>query len=602
MSFIHKFIEDKETPEPIQWLFRRFVSEFDEKNSIAWNKQVKQTTSEFHRKTLLKQGRCEFDNPPLNLTSEELIVLYNYYYFPMHFQSSYEIYKKLFEEQEEFQNQTFFFHDFGCGTLSSAMAFGASFQKYNLSELTFQEHNSIDVLNNFQFYFQGNAYEGISSLELGCIRYAGSITNFKLPNLINGFWLNDISNTITIFLKSFLQENFYTEPYQHHFFNTASCSDSHFYFGNVADKFYLGNFNYEPIQPFISFCNSQNKSKNEITVILNFSYVLASESIDIENIKSLVSEYEKTGCKLIIVNQNPDLDSLNTKWEELKKSIEFDKEIKGVQPIKHFGNKSKSRYEVLIKKSIYEHNILQHLTTIDEEDDEGFLEYINKSDYFKFKLTKKLISNNNFIETIAIPFENENKLNELYKYGSLTTLCEKNHIEITAIQNKILEISLSSSYFIDQLLKYLEKNTSKSEFILPYLLYFNEFQIMPNVHLMIWEKIFNNIDLFVSFEDMLCNFSDNDDKLSFEISSALSKSECFNLVSDFYKYQIYEKLGKINFAKFAIQNYLKYNFSDYSKTMYTRFMDRNFPNEDISDYIQLISADLSKKNSNELPF
>ena len=80
MSFINKFIEDTDTPEPVKHLFRHFVSEFENQDSIDWNKQIKQTTSEFHRKTLLKQGRCEFDKPPLNLTSEELIVLYNYYY------------------------------------------------------------------------------------------------------------------------------------------------------------------------------------------------------------------------------------------------------------------------------------------------------------------------------------------------------------------------------------------------------------------------------------------------------------------------------------------------------------------------------------------
>ncbi len=350
MSFIHKFIEDKETPEPIQWLFRRFVSEFDKQDSTAWNKQVKQTTDEFHRKTLLKQGRCDFDKPQLNLTSEELIVLYNYYYFPMHFQSSYEIYNKLFEEHEEFENKTFFFHDYGCGTLSSSMAFGASFQKHNLSEVENQnefKYNHIDVLSHLHFYVAESAYGDVTSGELGIIRNAANIQYFNLPNLINGYSLNDISTTITKFLERFLAESFYTEPYQYYFFNTASCTDSHFYFGNVSDKFYLGNFGYDPIQPFKSFCNSQLKSTNEIVVILNFSYVLASESIEIESINSIINEYTKTGCRLIIVNQNPDLESLNTKWEQLKDKIKFVKSVNGVQPIKHFGSKSKARFEVV---------------------------------------------------------------------------------------------------------------------------------------------------------------------------------------------------------------------------------------------------------------
>ena len=130
MSYIHKFIEDKEIHEPVQWLFRRFVKEYNDQNSSAWNKYVRQNTDEYHRKTLLKQGRCDFDKPPYNLTSAELIVLYNYYYFPMHFQSSYEIFNNIFEQHLDLENKTIFFHDYGCGTLSSTMAFGASFQKY----------------------------------------------------------------------------------------------------------------------------------------------------------------------------------------------------------------------------------------------------------------------------------------------------------------------------------------------------------------------------------------------------------------------------------------------------------------------------------------
>lgn len=117
----------------------------------------------------------------------------------------------------------------------------------------------------------------------------------------------------------------------------------------VSEKVYLGPFYCANSNeyPLIYYAKSINKPVSEITVILNFSYVLASESIDVELIKSIINEYSKTGCNLIIVNQNPDLDSLNSKWEELKKSIEFENSIKGIQPIKHFGSKSKSRYEVL---------------------------------------------------------------------------------------------------------------------------------------------------------------------------------------------------------------------------------------------------------------
>lgn len=362
MSCIHKFIEDDLTPEPLRWLFRRFVSEYNEQNSFAWNKHVKQNTDEYHRKILLKQGRCDFDKPPYNLTSAELIVLYNYYYFPMHFQSSYEIYNNIFEHHLDLENTTIFFHDYGCGTLSSAMAFGASFQKYKsrtLDQSTIQvelfehlyKYGNIDVSSHLNFYID-DGHGNVSSCELGEIRNAGSIQYFNLPSLINGFCLNDISTSIKSFLQEFLKESFFTEPNQNYFFNVADCTDLHFYFPNIADKFYVGNFSYNPIQPFKSFCNSQHKETKDLVVIINFSYVLASDSVEIDNINSMINEYLKTGCRLIIVNQNPNLDSLNKKWELLKDKVKFVKSIKGLQPIKHFGSKSKSRFEVIFPTTI----------------------------------------------------------------------------------------------------------------------------------------------------------------------------------------------------------------------------------------------------------
>lgn len=186
MSCIHKFIEDKEIHEPVQWLFRRFVSEYNEQNSVAWNKHVKQNTDEYHRKTLLKQGRCDFDKPPYNLTSAELIVLYNYYYFPMHFQSSYEIFNRLFEEQEEFQNQTFFFHDFGCGTLSSTMAFALAMKSDVSQNKEYTTCGLFDLCDDLQFYYQNGEYSDIC--KTGFHTFGHPILQYSKPMFPNGFF------------------------------------------------------------------------------------------------------------------------------------------------------------------------------------------------------------------------------------------------------------------------------------------------------------------------------------------------------------------------------------------------------------------------------
>lgn len=363
MSSIHKFIESKETTEAVKTLFKRFFDEFEKQNSTAWNEQVTKQTPLFHRKKLLKQGQCDFDNPPLNLTTEELIILYNYYYFPMHYQSSYDIYDKLFSECDAFKNKTLFFQDYGCGTLSSTMAFSACFQKYKSREIEDNnelfysypsteikslnefKYNEIDVCNHLHFYVADKFTSVESGGELGIIRNAQKIFRFDLPDLINGYFLFDKSNNLTKYLTEFLKENFYVEPYCDYFFNMASCTDGHFYFSSPADKFYIGNF--VGIDPFKSFCQSQQKSAKDVTVILNFSYVFASESIDIDKLVSTIDEYQKSGCQLIIVNQNPDIDAFNEKWEILKKRIKYIQYKQGVLPIKFFPKNSKSRFEVI---------------------------------------------------------------------------------------------------------------------------------------------------------------------------------------------------------------------------------------------------------------
>lgn len=363
MSSIHKFIESKETPEAVKTLFIRFVDEFEKQNSTSWNEQVTKQTPLFHRKKLLNQGQCDFDNPPLNLTTAELIILYNYYYFPMHYQSSYDIYDNLFSECDAFKNKTFFFQDYGCGTLSSTMAFSACFQKYTSREIEANnelnynytsavikpqnefKYNEIDVCSHLHFYVADQFTSVESGGELGIIRNAQKIVRFDLPNLINGYFLYDKSNNLTAYLTDFLKENFYSELYCDYFFNMADCTDGHFYFPSPADKFYVGNF--WGIDPFRSFCQSQQKSARDVTVILNFSYVFASESIDIDKLVSIIDEYQKSGCQLIIVNQNPDIDAFNEKWEILKKRIKYIPYKQGVLPIKFFPKSSRSRFEVI---------------------------------------------------------------------------------------------------------------------------------------------------------------------------------------------------------------------------------------------------------------
>lgn len=337
MSHIHKFIEDKDLSKAVRNLFRDFVNEFDSQSSLQWEEHVTTKKDIYHRKRILSQGRCNFDKPPFNLSQEELRVLYNYYYFPMHFQSSYSIYSRFFEENLQIKpnDKTFFFHDYGCGTLSSTIAFSKAYIDKNQSKR--RRINPIDWLN-YVCNFQGEDYTVKKVHEF---ENTGGALGFSVSQNINGFWLQDISQSV---IEYNVKKQHPTKRLD--FFNCGIVYDEEFGNKIITDKFYFGNF--ELITPYQSFLNFSRKKNSEICIILNFSYVLASSSINIKKIIHLISLYLDTGSNLLVVNQNPNTNYLNLKWEEIKTEVKYKKSIKGIQPIKHFGNTSNSRYEILI--------------------------------------------------------------------------------------------------------------------------------------------------------------------------------------------------------------------------------------------------------------
>jgi hypothetical protein len=120
MAKIHSHINDPETPNKVKDLLKGFDYDFNNQISEIWKNEVTNNGSEYHRKTLLKQGRCDFDNPTNGLTSEELICLYNYYYFAMHFQSSFWLYNHIWNSGFAVMfiiNKNPIFIDLSCGTL-----------------------------------------------------------------------------------------------------------------------------------------------------------------------------------------------------------------------------------------------------------------------------------------------------------------------------------------------------------------------------------------------------------------------------------------------------------------------------------------------------
>jgi hypothetical protein len=633
MSNIHKFIEDESTPEPIKWLFRRFVSEFDRQNSSAWYEQVKSTSSEYHRKTLLKQGRCNFDMPKHNLTGKELIILYNYYYFPMHYQSSFEIFSTLITQYLKSNNNTFFFHDYGCGTLSSTMAFGACLQQVLYCYMTESElirnneinylrpigheysYNHIDVLNHMFYIKDTDSFPYIEKHELGKIRNAGGVQYFDLPNFINGYYLFDISSEIINYLDEFLQESCYAEPNQNYFFNTASCTDGHFYFQNIADKFYCScnQFCAEPFA-FMSFCNDQKKTPSEVNVIINFSYVLASDSVKIENIKALIVEYQKTGCNLIIVNQNPDLDILNHKWEVLKKGLQFKPVVKGTQAIKHFSSKSKSRFEIIaLSQEDYREDYSILLANLKPNDDDYnaiiIQSFIIKNDVFFQKKILSILKHKDFCLALKIPRLNEESISSFYKISDVIMYFEQNHNQIVALCNQIKIKILTDINFIDWLLNEITRNVITWED----LIYFFDSDYITAIpvfiRLNIWDKILQNERLtneFITNDFFEGGLYLNDDNFNFLFVELAIKNNYQYLITDYDLFQYYQHINNVLRARYFIENIIYNNgygglFRQKVKQDYLNFMAINFPKDKYHERLNNFEKP-SFNNDLDLPF
>lgn len=84
------------------------------------------TIKAHHRNTLLEQGRANFDEETNGLTPQEKVDLYCYYYFQVHFSSSFIFF--LHEEKllkNVMENKLVWFIDIGCGPFTSGLAFNA---------------------------------------------------------------------------------------------------------------------------------------------------------------------------------------------------------------------------------------------------------------------------------------------------------------------------------------------------------------------------------------------------------------------------------------------------------------------------------------------
>ena len=130
MPYINCYDDNYYTPgESLLKLFKELgVEPFESPNPLtqAWINYVRNKGFEYHRKTILEQGRTNFDESFEGLTPKDKVLIYCLHYMPIHLFSSYHIFTKYLRPV----NDKIVFIDFGYGPLTSGIAFWAAFAKH----------------------------------------------------------------------------------------------------------------------------------------------------------------------------------------------------------------------------------------------------------------------------------------------------------------------------------------------------------------------------------------------------------------------------------------------------------------------------------------
>ncbi len=226
-----------------------------------------------HRKTVIDFGRSDFKNSVERIKPEALVELYCYYYFQMHFSSSFAFYVSETGLLVSFiKNRNVSFLDIGCGPFTSGLAFNQWLTRY------------------------GN-------LSNGNIDYFGADTSKPMINK-----LANVMQNITGL-------------------NYSSAWAS-------SDKNNLFAPERKP---------SNDYFKNRV-VIINFSYVFGSDTLTVPDMVDFINKVinlyrtpeNKKTFKCIILQQNPDYESLNKKWYEYKSQLTGFTSAKGYPQLLYF--------------------------------------------------------------------------------------------------------------------------------------------------------------------------------------------------------------------------------------------------------------------------
>ena len=352
---IHNLIELPETPSGIRALLEEFVKEFESQNSIAWNKEVIATDKKYHCHTILKKGMGEisqsYDKKEDELSGDELTCLYNYYYFPILFESTFLIYKEIWDNAFSnafLNNNALIFADIGRSSLPVSLAFSEVFKFNKPHDSIWNEGHIMEFplisyfLSENSRYLEDFSHEIISNYCLRCLESQEEIDHSSgiFPPLFNIIFPGNHPMCL---------DNF-TFGYNRHSLKIE--------LDEVTNK-YIDVTRYIEGNSFIWFSSpvfidsfSTNKS-----FLININYLRSVSAFNFEKkineINELLLIY-KTHNIAIIYQNNGNLE-LESKWQMFKSNIAMNSIKKGA--VKLNCNKNiEISYEILFRSKFERYN------------------------------------------------------------------------------------------------------------------------------------------------------------------------------------------------------------------------------------------------------
>ena len=366
---IHNLINSPNTPLAIKELLKKFITEFDNQNSSAWCLNVLSKDKKHHCYSLLNKGSGVIsqahNKSDKELSKDELICLYNYYYFPILFESTYLIYSELWDGTFEVafaSDNALVFMDFGSSTLPVSLAFSEVFK--NNKPTTFWE--APEDLNPIKSSIWKE--QNLSDFPIVSYFFRDSDFNYYAEDFIKhidrsadwDMYFNILETGVSDLFpplfnvvyprnSSWFLDNF-TFSYGRHKLNIELGDISFNYINNVK-KIQENSWIYYTPEPFQELFN-QNKS-----IILNINYFRSLSNFNfekmIEEVNDILKENKRNNVAILF--QNNGNEELQNKWDIFKSGVSM-KSIKSGVINLTCNTKIQISYEVLFRSKYERYN------------------------------------------------------------------------------------------------------------------------------------------------------------------------------------------------------------------------------------------------------